>query len=77
VGALVVAIKEGVKSSLYLASAAVSLPSRSARAFLRGAYKLDGKRQEGPLRASYIAAIVATLIGAVAILGAVAAVVLA
>jgi hypothetical protein len=76
VGAVVVALKDGLKSSLYLASAAVSLPSRSARAFLRGAYRLDGRRQEGPLRASYIAAVIATLVGALAVLGAVVAVVL-
>jgi hypothetical protein len=76
VGAIVIAIKEGLKSSLYLATAAVSLPSRSARAFLRGAYHLDGKRQEGPLRASYVAAVIATLVGALLILGGIVAVVL-
>jgi hypothetical protein len=69
-GAVVVAIKEGLRASLRVTTIALGLPTRSARAFLRGAYRLDGKAAEGALRMSYVAAIIATIVGTVAILGA-------
>ena len=39
-------------------------PGRSARAFLRGCYRLEGASAEPALRASYVAAALATLVGA-------------
>lgn len=75
-GAIVVAAKEGFRKALELLTVAVGLPTRSARAFLRGTYHLDGKSAEPSLRASYVAAVLATIIGTVAVLGAAVALVL-
>jgi hypothetical protein len=69
-GAIVVAIKEGLGAALRVSTIAMGLPTRSARAFLRGCYHLDGKGAEPALRASYVAAVIATLIGAIAVIGA-------
>jgi hypothetical protein len=68
-GAGVVAVKEGLRASLRVATVALGLPTRSARAFLRGAYRLEGESAQRALRMSYLAAIVATIVGTVAILG--------
>jgi hypothetical protein len=67
-GAVVVALKEGARSALTLTTAAVGLPTRSARAFLRSVYGLDGLAARKALSTSYVAAAVATILGAVAIL---------
>ena len=72
-GALVVAAKEGLGKAFSLAGASVGLPGRSARAFLRGCYRLEGGAAEPALRASYVAAAVATGVGAVAVVAALAA----
>ncbi|HEX3770887.1 MAG TPA: hypothetical protein VHV30_08495 [Polyangiaceae bacterium] len=72
-GAVVVALKEGVRKALSIGSVGVGLPGRSARAFLRGCYRLEGAAAEPALRASYVAAGVATGVGAVAVIGALAA----
>jgi hypothetical protein len=69
-GAIVVAVKEGVRAALSIAAIGVGLPGRSARAFLRGCYRLEGKSAEPALRASYVAAALATAIGAVAVIAA-------
>jgi hypothetical protein len=69
-GALVVAFKEGVGAALSIAVLGVGLPGRSARAFLRGCYRLQGKSAEPALRASYVAAALATAVGAVAVIAA-------
>lgn len=53
---------------------AVGLPTRAALAFLRGTYRLEGDEAKGPLHASYVAAVVATLTCALALLGAIAVV---
>jgi hypothetical protein len=71
-GAVVVAAKEGLGASLSIARLGVGLPGRSARAFLRGCYRLDGAAAQPALRASYAAAIVATAVGVIAVLGALA-----
>jgi hypothetical protein len=68
IGAVVVSFKEGLGAGVSIISASVGLPGRCARAFLRGCYHLEGRSAEGPLRASYAAAIVATLVGAVAVI---------
>ena len=66
VGAIVVALREGPRAALGIAGTSVGLPGRSARAFLRGCYHLEGKAAQPALRASVIAAVVATLVGAFA-----------
>ena len=48
----------------------MGLPGRSARAFLRGCYRLEGPRAQPALNASYVAAVAATAVGTVAVIGA-------
>jgi hypothetical protein len=72
-GVVVVALKEGLRASLSIAGLGVGLPGRSARAFLRGAYRLDGAAAQPALNASYVAAVVATAVGAIAVIGALVA----
>jgi|CZKU01.1.fsa_nt_gi hypothetical protein len=72
-GALVVAAKEGLGKAFSIAGIGIGLPGRSARAFLRGCYRLEGAAAEPALRASYVAAAVATGVGAVAVIAALAA----
>jgi hypothetical protein len=69
-GVIVVAVKHGVMKGLGVAGIGIGLPGRSARAFLRGCYRLDGKAAEPALRASFIAAALATLFSTIAIFGA-------
>ncbi len=64
-GAVVVAAKEGIAAALSIAGLGIGLPGRSARAFLRGCYRLSGASAEPALRASYVAAVLATAVGAV------------
>jgi hypothetical protein len=71
IGAVVVALREGPRAALSIASVSVGLPGRSARAFLRGCYHLEGKAAEPALRASTAAAVVATLVGAVVTIAAI------
>jgi hypothetical protein len=72
-GALVVAVKEGLGKALSLGVVIMDLPGRSSRAFLRGCYRLDGAAAVPALRASYVAAAVATGVGAVAVIAALVA----
>lgn len=76
-GAVVVALKEGLGASVSIASVGVGLPGRSARAFLRGCYGLTEASARPALRASTVAAGVATAVGTVAVVGAVLAALLA
>jgi len=69
-GAVVVAMKEGLRPGLSVAFVGIGLPGRSARAFLRGCYNLQGVSAQPALRASYAAAIVATALGAMAVIAA-------
>jgi hypothetical protein len=73
-GVLVLAAKEGAGAALSVATVGVGLPGRCARAFLRGCYRLEGPAAGPALRASYIAAVVATGVGAVAVISALVAV---
>lgn len=72
-GAIIVAFKEGIGAALSIASLGVGLPGRSARAFLRGCYGLTEASARPALRASYVAAIVATAVGTVAVIASVIA----
>jgi hypothetical protein len=67
-GAVLVGLKEGPRAVLTVASVGLGLPGRSARAFLRGCYHLEGKSAARALRASYVAAAVSTIIGALAVI---------
>jgi hypothetical protein len=77
VGALVLGLRNGAQAALGVSQLAVGLPVRSARAFLRGAYGLDGESAQKAIRTSHVAAVVVTLLGAIAILAAIAALALA
>lgn len=72
-GALVVAIKEGLGASTSLAGSLSGLPTRATIAFLRGCYRLDGERSRAALGLSYVGATVATLVFAVIVVLALAA----
>jgi hypothetical protein len=72
-GGLVVALKEGTRAAFSIAGISMGLPGRSARAFLRGCYRLEGKSADPPLRASYVAAAIATVVGATAVIAALVA----
>jgi hypothetical protein len=76
-GAIIVAVREGGASAGSIASITVGLPGRSARAFLRGCYRLEGEAAAPALRASYVAATIATLVGALAVIGALIAAIFA
>jgi hypothetical protein len=68
VGVVLLAAKEGLGSTRALARLGVGLPSRCARAFLRGAYHLEGERAARASRLATFVAIVATFVGAAAVL---------
>jgi hypothetical protein len=75
-GAVVFAAKEGAVAALAIAGTGVGLPGRSARAFLRGCYGLEGKAAGPAMRESWIAAAIATAVGAFAVIAAFLAAVL-
>lgn len=77
IGAVVVAIKEGIRPALDLAGALSGLPTRATNAFLRGCYRLDGDRAKKALGTSYVGATVATLVFAALVLFAIVALALA
>jgi len=72
VGAIVVAVKQGVGAAFSIGAIAIGLPARSALAFLRGTYGLRGNAARPAMRAGYAAAIVVTLLGAFAVISAIA-----
>jgi len=69
-GVVVLSAKEGVRAAMSVAGVGVGLPGRSARAFLRGCYGLEGSAARPAMRASWVAAAIATTVGAVAVIGA-------
>jgi hypothetical protein len=71
-GAVVGALERGTRGHLGVTQLAVGLPGRSARAFMRGAYGLDGVGAAKAIRTSNLTAVAVTLLGAFAILGAIA-----
>jgi hypothetical protein len=74
IGFVVVARREGLRPALELGSALSGLPTRATIAFLRGCYRLDGEPARRALGTSYVGATVATLVFALAVLTAIAAV---
>jgi hypothetical protein len=75
-GGVVVAAKEGWRVAMSIAGLGVGLPGRSARAFLRGCYHLEGDSARPAMRASWIAAGVATTAGAFTVIAAILAAIL-
>jgi hypothetical protein len=75
-GAVIVAVKEGIGAALDLPSALSGLPTRATLSFLRGCYRLEGERARNALTTSYFGATAATLLFAVLVLAAVTALVL-
>ncbi|MBX3231895.1 MAG: hypothetical protein KIT84_12015 [Labilithrix sp.] len=73
IGAIVVAIKEGIRPALDLAGSLSGLPTRATKAFLRGCYRLEGERANKALGTSYVGATVATIVFAFLVLAAVIA----
>lgn len=67
-GIMILVAKEGGRAALSIASVGIGLPGRSARAFLRGAYHLEGRAALPALRASYVAAAISTTLGAIAVI---------
>jgi hypothetical protein len=61
IGAIVVAVKEGLRAAGRLPTELSGLPTRCTIAFLRGAYRLDGDRAKSALAISYVGAGAATL----------------
>ncbi len=55
IGAVIVGIQDGFKGLAHLTRIAGSLPGVSARAFLKGAYGLQGEQASASLRWSFIA----------------------
>jgi hypothetical protein len=76
VGAAVLGVAEGVWAALGVPHLAVGLPGRSARAFLLGAYGLDGASASVALRTSHVTAVIATALGAILVLAGIASVAL-
>jgi hypothetical protein len=64
-------VKQGVGAAFRIGSIGMGLPTRSSLAFLKGSYKLEGEAAKPALAMSYLAAIVATLVCAFVITGAV------
>ena len=77
IGAVVVAIKEGMAAALDLPAALNGLPTRATKAFLRGCYHLEGERAKKAIATSYVGATLATLLFAVFVLVALVMLVLA
>lgn len=72
-GAIVLALREGVVSASEVLKLGAGLPTRSARAFLKGVYNLDIARTNVAIRASYVAAVLATLLAALVVVAAIVA----
>lgn len=70
-GFVVLLFKEGFGAAMSLGKLAMGLPGRSARAYLKGAHHLEGENAAKPLRASYVAAAIATVVSAIVLLAAV------
>jgi hypothetical protein len=75
-GAVIVALKEGLAAGLAVLDL-VSVPGRATRAFLRGCYRLEGERANKALATATSGVVVATLLGVVAVIACLLALVIA
>lgn len=69
IGAAILAVREGFGATAGLVQLGVGLPGRCARALLRGTYRIDGKRADQANGSATVAAVIATLVGAILVLG--------
>jgi hypothetical protein len=65
-GAVIVGLKEGAAAAIGVLDL-VSVPGRATRAFLRGCYRLEGERAKKALATATTGAFVSTLVGLIAI----------
>jgi hypothetical protein len=70
-GALIAGFKEGPGAAISIVGLASGLPTRSAKAFLKGCYGLTGDAARPALRASTVAAVLVTLVGAAVVIAAI------
>lgn len=75
-GAVIVAFKEGLAAAAGVLEL-VDVPRRATHAFLRGAYRLEGERAKNAVASASTGAIIATMFGFVAVVGAIIALSLA
>jgi len=75
-GAILVAIKEGVRFAADALHAGTSVPGIASRAFIRGCYRLEGRAATLALRSAWVGAAVATIFAALLIFAALIALVL-
>jgi hypothetical protein len=75
-GAIVIAFKEGATAALGVLDL-VTVPARATRAFLRGCYRLEGERANKALATATTGVFVATLLGVVAVIASLFALVFA
>jgi hypothetical protein len=71
IGALVLAVREGPRAALSIVRLATGLPTRSAKAFLRGTYRLANEAARPALRASNVVAVLVTLLSAIFVIAAI------
>jgi hypothetical protein len=76
IGAIVIAVKEGVRSTLEILNLGSGLPTRATKAFLRGCYRLEGDAAKRALGTSYVGAAIATLLAALVVFAGIAAIIL-
>ena len=75
-GAVVVTLKEGLTAGLGVLDL-VSVPGRATRAFLRGCYRLEGERATKALATATTGVVISTLLGVVAVIAALFALIFA
>jgi hypothetical protein len=68
-GFCITLVRDGAGTAFGLGRAVAGLPTKAALAFLRGVHHLEGEPAKPALRASYVAAAVATIISAFVVLG--------
>ncbi|MGH7272574.1 MAG: hypothetical protein ACREJ3_19265, partial [Polyangiaceae bacterium] len=67
IGAVVILATRGPRAAMSIPRVARGLPTRSARAFLRGCYHIEGRAADPAVFSSYVAAGIATAVGAIGV----------
>lgn len=75
-GAIVIGLKEGAAAAVGVLDL-VTVPARATRAFLRGCYRLEGERATNALATATTGVFVATLLGVIAVIATLLALVFA
>ncbi len=76
-GALAAGLADGPRAALSVFTRASGLPTRATRAFLKGAYRMEGEPATRALHVSYWGAALATIFAAAAVVGSVLVLMLA